>query len=147
MPKPVAPATMLTCPWSTTGLVLLMLASEQLVNAEYEFRFRVMFDNNAVGNVGAVFRYKNDKNYYKFDWSTDGGCATLWLVKDSDQTILASSSLALGANQKSDVRIRCSGDELQVTVDGKLLLSATDKTYDSGGVGKARARAQASSSC
>lgn len=127
---------MLTCPWETTGLVLLLLRSESLVNADYEFRFRVMFDKDSGGNVGAVFRYKNSKNYYKFDWSTIGGCAALWLVEDGKLTMLASSQRTLASNQKSDVRINCNKDQLQITVDGSSLLSTSDKTFDSGGVGK-----------
>ncbi|QSQ15717.1 carboxypeptidase regulatory-like domain-containing protein [Myxococcus landrumensis] len=88
---------------------------------------------------GAVFRYQDEQNYYRFFWLQDttqgGALRRLERMKDGVLTVLADNSAPYPLNQWLDVVVQAQGDVLSVSVQGQELFRVQDSTLPSGKVG------------
>ncbi|MHC4727549.1 MAG: leucine-rich repeat domain-containing protein [Planctomycetota bacterium] len=86
-------------------------------------------DNDA---LGVMFRYQDDKNYYRFIWDKERNSRALVKCDDGVFTILAEDSIQYAIGQSYQVEIIAHGSSLQVSIDGSPVFSVTDSTFSSG---------------
>lgn len=88
--------------------------------------------------VGAIIRYKDRKNYYRFlmvgDPGNRGPCG-LERVVNGKRTVLAEMEQQFQKNKTYALRMVAIGDRLEVWLDGKRILTARDDAIRSGKVG------------
>lgn len=88
---------------------------------------------------GVVFRYSDDRNYYRFFWLLDqangGPLRRLERVQGGTFTTLVEDRAPYPTNQWLDLRIEALGDRLSIFVDGRQVLSARDGNHAAGKVG------------
>lgn len=91
---------------------------------------------------GVICRYQSSENFYVFLISSDGYYAIGKYQSGSDQVeylsgegqYIASEAINQGEARNS-IRASCIGDELTLTVNGRLLESVTDSAFVTGDIG------------
>jgi hypothetical protein len=86
-------------------------------------------DNDA---MGIMFRYQDQNNYYRFTWDKERSSRSLIKVQSGVATVLAQDFVPYVTGQEYQVKISAQGRNLQVSIDGSPVLSATDSTFSSG---------------
>ncbi len=96
-------------------------------------------DDNA---YGVICRYQSPENFYMFLISGDGYYAIGKFQTGSSQIVYLTengeyifSDVINRGNAPNDIRVRCVGNELSLTVNGILLATVTDPTFVKGDVG------------
>lgn len=90
------------------------------------------WDNDA---IGVVFRYRDQDNYYAFNWSNYFDKREVYKRQDGAKIVLASSPGTRRAHDPYRVDITVEGPRIQVRVDGELLFDVLDSTHSTGTVG------------
>jgi len=107
--------------------------------SDYTFSFDVTPDDN--DGVGAIFRYQDKNNYYRFimvaDSTNNGPFRRIdKIVNGQPFQVLAIDKVnSFSTGQKYHVSISAAGSTLKVYMDGKEILSANDSTYKAGKIG------------
>jgi hypothetical protein len=88
---------------------------------------------------GILCRYQDALNYYSFQISTDGYFAVLKVAEGTPgllgmESMWRHESLRPGQAQHF-IEVKCAGDELNLKVDGELLISVRDSSFTTGAVG------------
>jgi hypothetical protein len=88
------------------------------------------------GDYGLICRQQNDGSYYAFEVSEDG-YASIWKNIGDEITPLIDWEYFQGLEGASELQITasCIGNQLDLAVDGQLLLSTTDSDLQSGDTG------------
>ena len=90
-------------------------------------------------NFGILCRYRDESNYYQLTISSDGHYA-IGKVVDGDVALIGADKVqpsdAIQRGKATNrLRVVCAGDTLSLTVNGELLTTAEDDTFDSGDIG------------
>ena len=90
-------------------------------------------------NIGLICRFQDKDNYYSFLISNDGYFAIL-RVQNGEETLLGSEQFSLSDQiQPQDatnlIVASCIGEQLSLTVNGKLLRTTKESSFSSGKVG------------
>ncbi len=86
-------------------------------------------DNDA---LGAMFRYQDPNNYYRFSWDRERGYRRLVKVENGTTTLLAEDSVPYVTGQTYQVDIRAEGNQIEVRIGNSLILTAIDSSFSSG---------------
>ncbi|MBN1125126.1 MAG: hypothetical protein JXA82_08965, partial [Sedimentisphaerales bacterium] len=86
-------------------------------------------------DCGVMFRVQDENNYYRFNWNRVAGYSRLVKVVGGVATLLDSTESGYDYDVTYEVEVRAQDDQLEVYVDGVLLLSATDSELTSGSIG------------
>ncbi len=85
---------------------------------------------------GPTWRVQDRNNYYIARWNPLEDNVRLYYVRDSDREMVENASAVLSTDEWHTITIRHQGNRIDVSVDGQLLIEATDDTFaESGGVG------------
>jgi hypothetical protein len=86
-------------------------------------------------SMGVMFRYRDDKNYYRFLWNRNPSFRRLEKVQNSAMTVLATDSVAYTTGQSYQVEILVEGPAIAVLVDGSPVFFVTDTSFSDGTIG------------
>ena len=86
------------------------------------------------GQIGIVFRYRDDNKHYRFVMD-QAGKRELSLVVDGVATPLATTGFEYVADRKYVISVEAIGSSLRVYQNGKFILGATDSTLNTGSIG------------
>ncbi|MEI6541759.1 MAG: hypothetical protein WCO86_19880, partial [Planctomycetota bacterium] len=106
-------------------------------NYVYELSMR----GPAVGKLGLVFAYKDDKNYGLFRWSSRGldgrtpAKRELVLIRDGQEEVIAQAPGGYAPNQWYKATVNVGYSKLSVYVDKHLLLEASHPRFTAGAAG------------
>lgn len=118
--------------WQGTHIVA---GSPQWSN--YVFTFDLMSKDD--DGIGAIMRYQDQDNYYRFimvnDPGNKGPFRRLEKFVNGQRTVLAESKDGFKTQQTYHVKLVALGSRLEVWLDGKKVLSAQDDTFPSGKIG------------
>ncbi|UCG49729.1 MAG: DUF1080 domain-containing protein [Phycisphaerales bacterium] len=87
------------------------------------------YDNDA---IGLMFRYQDDDNYYRFSWDRQRSYRRLVKKENGVFTLLTQDHIPYLSGRLYQLDIVACGPLLQVFIDGRLILSAEDNSFDSG---------------
>ena len=93
--------------------------------------YRVSFVMRSEDNdtLGAMFRYSDDNNYYRFSWDSQRSQRRLVKNENGVFTELASDAVSFVLGQEYQVEILAQGDLLEVWIDGVLVFQVNDSTH------------------
>lgn len=96
-------------------------------------RVRVCAENDDA--FGVVFRYRDERNYYRLSWDRERACRRLVAVVDGEVLVLAEDDARYVERVWYDLGIVAVGDRLRVRVDGDAVFDVRDARLSSGRVG------------
>ena len=99
-----------------------------------DYRLSLTMKSTDDDTIGAMFRFKDDKNYYRFTWDRTAGSRRLEKRVNGTFTTLASSSGGYNVGQNYQLTMVAQGSSLQVAIDGQQIFSVTDTAHASGTV-------------
>ena len=85
--------------------------------------------------LGALLRFRDDDNYYRFSWDRQRGYQRLVKKAGGVFTLLAENSVAHQMGRNYAVELLAQGNQLAVTIDGNTVLEALDSSHTTGTVG------------
>jgi hypothetical protein len=85
-------------------------------------------------NIGVMFRFKDDLNYYRFIWSKQSSFRLLEKRVNGIFTNLAKDFVPYIEGRNYQMTIVAEGSKLQVLVDGQLVFSVSDSALNAGTV-------------
>gem|GEM_PF-6462551 len=97
-----------------------------------DYRFGVFFRSLDDGAVGAMFRYVDADNYYRFTWDKQLSSRRLERVFNGVVTVLAEDSAVYAYNTWTFVEVVADGSNLEVLIDGTQIFSVTDSALTAG---------------
>ena len=97
-----------------------------------DYRLSLTMKSTDDDGIGVMFRVKDDKNYYRFSWHREGGSRRLEKRVNGTFTTLASQTAAYTIGQNYSVTIVAQGTTLQVSLDGQMVFSVTDSSFNRG---------------
>jgi hypothetical protein len=100
-----------------------------------DYRFSLTMKSTDDDAIGVMFRFKDDRNYYRFAWDKQSGFRRLEKRVNGTFTTLATSSTTYTVGQSYSVTVLAQGTKLQVSIDGQLIFSVTDSALSRGTVG------------
>lgn len=141
--------------WVIKDNVLMQLSNIYRVDREYDFWQGTLiyagldsWDNyilsaiigaNDDDGIGAIVRYVDENNYYRFIMVTDptnfGPFSRLEKFENGERVVLKEIPEGYLNGKKYQLDFVAVGDELEVYLDGKKYLSAKDSTFKNGKVG------------
>jgi hypothetical protein len=83
-------------------------------------------------SMGVMFRYQDDKNYYRFSWDKERGYRRLVKRQNGVFTLLAEDAVKYMTGRVYRVEIIADGTTLQVWIDGARIFSVTDASFQEG---------------
>jgi hypothetical protein len=86
-------------------------------------------DNDA---IGALFRYQDEDNYYRFTWFAEAKYRRLEKRVNGVFQVLAQDSAVYTAGRTYAVQITARGSSLKVSVDGATIFSVSDTSISQG---------------
>lgn len=99
-----------------------------------DYRLSLTMKSTDDDAIGAMFRFKDDRNYYRFVWDKQSGFRRLEKRVNGAFTTLAADTVAYTVGQNYYVTILAQGTKLQVSIDGQLVFSVTDSAMSGGTV-------------
>lgn len=106
-----------------------------LENDNYRFNVEVNAPANSGEDVGVLFRYQNNDNYYRLSINSNRGFTRLEKKVGSTYTTLASNARGYTENQTINISIEAMGPLLQIFINGDPVFSAYDNSLPSGAIG------------
>jgi len=89
--------------------------------------------SDAAGDMGIMFRVKDDNNYYRFSWSKTGSYARLIKMTNGTATLLnGATAFPYVTGQTYNIRIVAEGSALRVFINGVQKLAATNTGFTNG---------------
>ena len=101
--------------------------------ADYDLILKLK--STSSNSMGVMFRYQDDKNYYRFLWNRKSKFRRLEKVHDGVTNVLANDATGYITGQTYELEIVVQGPALRVLIDGSLIFSVTDSTFVGGTVG------------
>ena len=86
-------------------------------------------DNDA---LGVMLRYQDPQNYYRFSWDHQRKYRRLVKVQNGTVTVLAEDNARYAKHQLYQLDLRVQGTQLEVRIDGELVLTASDSSLTTG---------------
>jgi methionine-rich copper-binding protein CopC len=96
-----------------------------------DYKVNYTMQTSANGDIGLMFRVKDDSNYYRFSWNLKGERRLVKCV-DGKFTLLASDKVAMTKGKAYDVSVLADGGLLEVSVGGSLVFSVRDTSITGG---------------
>ena len=102
-----------------------------------DFQFKVEIDarSSSGEDIGVMFRYQNDDNYYRLSINSNRGFSRFEKKVAGVFTTIAKNSRGYTQNQMLNLRIDAMGPLLQIYINGDPVFSAYDDSLPSGTVG------------
>lgn len=104
---------------------------------DYVLTFKMKTEDN--DGIGAIIRYQDKDNYYRFISVTDSGnkgpFSRLEKFENGKRTVIDESSWSYEQDKEYSVVFSAVGDTLDVVIDGKKILHGIDDTFSSGKIG------------
>ncbi|MBN1124502.1 MAG: DUF1080 domain-containing protein [Sedimentisphaerales bacterium] len=100
-----------------------------------DYVVRCTIRSRGYNDCGVMFRVQDENNYYRFSWNRQVGYARLVKVVGGVATLLDSVDSGYMDDILYEVEVRAQEDQLEVSIDGTLWLSATDSEFTSGSIG------------
>ena len=85
--------------------------------------------------IGVMFRYQDDRNYYRFSWFAQGNTRRLEKRVNGVFSVLAQDSVPYVTGQTYAVQISARGPSLSVAIDGKSIFNVSDNSFSKGSIG------------
>ena len=83
-------------------------------------------------SVGAMFRYQNNDNYYRFSWNSRNNVRRLEKCQNGVFTVLAEDIKGYVTGQTYAVEVIVKDTMLEVVVDSALVFTARDSSFSEG---------------
>jgi hypothetical protein len=104
----------------------------QLTWDNYDFSVRMMGEDN--DGIGVMFRIQNGQNYYRFSMDSERHYRRLVKVINGQTIPLIEDAVHYELGKSYNVRISVVGSQIQVFVNNRLILNATDTSIAAGRV-------------
>ena len=99
---------------------------------DYRVNFVMRSEDN--DTLGAMFRYIDNNNYYRFSWDSQRNQRRLVKNENGVFTELASDTVPYVQGQNYQVEILAQGNLLEVWIDGVLVFQVNDSTHLQGSI-------------
>jgi hypothetical protein len=86
-------------------------------------------------SLGVMFRYQDERNYYRFSWFTEGRVRRLEKRVNGVFSIIAQDNVTYTSRQTYALQISARGSSLSVAIDGRIIFSVTDTSLSNGTIG------------
>jgi hypothetical protein len=86
-------------------------------------------------SIGLMFRLQDRDNFYRFSWDKQKAGRRLVKREKGAEKIMAQDSVPYVAGKNYNLEIVAQGSTLKVNVDGKAVLSVSDKSFPKGTIG------------
>lgn len=98
--------------------------------------YRISLDMQSLQNgaIGIMFRYQDDKNYYRFSWDKQRKYRRLEKLRNGNLEVLAQDSERYNTGQSYHLVIAAQGDTLTVWIDGVQIFRVNDGSFTTGTV-------------
>ncbi|MFC1764543.1 Ig-like domain-containing protein [Planctomycetota bacterium] len=83
-------------------------------------------------DLGIMFRYQDESNYYRFSMNAIEGYRRLVVVENGEVRVLAETADGFELGQEYQVQVVANGAHLTIVIDGDEVLSTIDYTFASG---------------
>lgn len=95
-------------------------------------RFKIKSDDD--DRIGFMFRYQDSDNFYRFVWNKSTPGRRLLKKEKGVYSVLAEDAVPYVAGQIYQIEITAQGATLQLAIDGKPILSASDASLATGSI-------------
>ena len=100
-----------------------------------DYRFTLTMKSMDDDKIGALFRFKDDLNFYRFIWNKQQKSYRLLQKRvNGTFTTLAKDSVSYVEGRNYQITIVAEGSKLNVLVDGQLVFSVSDSSLNAGTV-------------
>jgi hypothetical protein len=117
-----------------TGSGSNSILASQVLGRWTDYRVSMKIRSTDVDSIGAMFRYVDDRNYYRFSWNTNAGFRRLEKVQNKVPTVLAQDTVPYVSGRTYQLEIVAQGPVLTVLIDGARVFSVTDSSFDGGSI-------------
>ena len=101
--------------------------------SDYDLRVNLRSMNN--NSIGVMFRYQDDRNYYRLVWNQKSKFRQLEKIENGIPTVLAKDTVGYVKGRNYQAQIIAQGTTLKVFIDGAQIFSVTDSTFSEGTIG------------
>jgi len=98
--------------------------------ADYRVTLKLKSTDN--DSIGVMFRYVDNRNYYRFSWDQQRSFRRLEKLQNGVRTVLDQDAVPYVSRQTYQLEIVAQGTTLEVWIDGTLVFSAIDSSFESG---------------
>jgi Domain of Unknown Function (DUF1080) len=109
-----------------------------------DYDLKVNLRSLNTNSIGVMFRYQDDRNYYRFIWNQKSKFRHLEKIQNGTTTVLAKDVVGYVKGRTYQVQITAQGAALRVFIDGAQIFSVADSTFAEGTVGLYSSNNQAS---
>ncbi len=96
------------------------------------YRLTMKIRSTDSDSIGAMFRYQDPNNYYRFSWSAGNSSRRLEKRVGGVFQVLAKDSVPYTVGQTYTLQIVTQGSSLKVLIDGRSVFSVTDSAIPEG---------------
>jgi Domain of Unknown Function (DUF1080) len=100
---------------------------------DYDLKMNLRSMSN--NSIGVMFRYQDDRNYYRFVWNQKSGFRRLEKVENGTPTVLAKDAVRYVKGRTYQAQIIARGTSLTVFIDSAQIFSVVDSTFAQGTIG------------
>lgn len=100
-----------------------------------DYRLSVYLRSTTSGALGLVFRYRDDKNYYRFSLDRKRKHRRLISMADGKATLLKQDDFLYQPNRDYLITVEAIGGNLRIYQDGTLVFEANDAALPKGSIG------------
>src|SRR5262249_52279739 len=101
--------------------------------SDYDLKVNLRSMNN--NSIGVMFRYQDDRNYYRFVWNQKSKFRRLEKVENGTATALASDAVGYVKGRTYQLQIIAQGATLSVFIDGAQIFTVADSSFAEGTLG------------
>ena len=83
-------------------------------------------------SIGVMFRYQDDRNYYRFVWNQKSKFRRLEKIENGTSTVLANDTVGYVKGRNYQLQIIAQGATLRMFIDGAQIFSVVDSTLPKG---------------
>ncbi len=109
---------------------------------DYDLKVNLRSMNN--NSIGMMFRYQDDRNYYRFVWNQKSKFRRLEKIENGRSTVLASDTVGYVKGRTYQAQIIAQGATFRVFIDGAQIFSVVDSSFAEGTVALYASNNQAS---
>ncbi|UCG46059.1 MAG: DUF1080 domain-containing protein [Phycisphaerales bacterium] len=95
-------------------------------------RINLDMTSNDDDAIGVMFRYKDDRHYYRFSWDAQRRYRRIVKKEDATSTVLAEDDVPYIPGRAYHLEIIASGPVITIFVDDEVVFSITDYSVDMG---------------
>ncbi|HEV8343697.1 MAG TPA: fibronectin type III domain-containing protein [Candidatus Binatia bacterium] len=117
-----------------TGNGSSTISASQVAGRWTDYRVSMKIRSTDDDSIGAMFRYVDGRNYYRFSWNTDAGFRRLEKIQNKVPTVLAQDTVPYVIGRTYQLEIVAQGPVLTVLIDGVRVFSVTDSSFDGGSI-------------